>query len=92
MPTGPVSGVLDHLRWAALRAGAGPGDGELLTRFVEQGDADALVIRHAPMVLGVYRRALGHHDAEDALQAVFLVLARRAGAIQQPELLASWLY
>ncbi len=95
MPTGPVSGALDHLRRAALRAGAGPGDGELLARFVDQRDADALaalVGRHGPMVWGVCRRALGHHDAEDAVQATFLVLVRKAAAVVPREAVGNWLY
>ncbi|MBN9518215.1 RNA polymerase sigma factor [bacterium] len=93
MPTGPVSGVLDHLRRAALRAG--PGDGELLGRFVDHRDAEALaalVGRHGPMVWGVCRRALGHHDAEDAVQATFLVLVRKAAAVVPREAVGNWLY
>jgi RNA polymerase sigma factor (sigma-70 family) len=71
-------------------------DAQLLRRFTDRQDAAAfavLVRRHTPMVLGVCRRRLGDaHGAEDACQAVFLVLVRRAHAIARPELLAGWLY
>ncbi len=54
---------------------------------------EALVHRHGPMVVGVCRRMLrGSHDWEDAFQATFLVLARRAGSIGRREQLANWLY
>ncbi len=53
----------------------------------------ALVARHGPMVLNVCRQLLGdRHHAEDAFQAVFLVLARKARSIREPELLGNWLY
>src|SRR5262245_44021899 len=72
------------------------GDAELLARFVRGRDESAfarMVERHGPMVLGVCRRLLGnHHDAEDAFQATFVLLARRAGAINHPERLAGWLH
>jgi RNA polymerase sigma factor (sigma-70 family) len=71
-------------------------DVALLKRFVQQRDEQAfaaLLARHGPMVLGVCRRVLGNqHDAEDAAQATFLVLARRASTIRPPDRLASWLY
>ena len=74
-------------------------DAELLERFLARGDSDAedafatLVARHGPMVLGVCRRMLpASHDAEDAFQATFLVLARRAASIVRRERVASWLY
>jgi RNA polymerase sigma factor (sigma-70 family) len=73
-----------------------PEDADLLDRFVLQRDQDAfaeLVARHGPMVLGVCRRALGDlQAAEDAFQSTFVVLARKAAALSQRELLASWLY
>jgi RNA polymerase sigma factor (sigma-70 family) len=73
-----------------------PTDRELLERFHrlrDQAAFEALVRRHGPMVLGVCRRVLHHvHDAEDAFQATFLVLVRRAGSLRDPELLANFLY
>ncbi len=71
-------------------------DGELLARFVATGDEAAfevLVHRLGPMVLGVCRRMLGdRHDAEDAFQATFLVLARRAASVDPPDRVGPWLY
>jgi RNA polymerase sigma factor (sigma-70 family) len=71
-------------------------DRDLLGRFAAARDGAAfaeLVRRHGPVVLAACRRGVGHHhDADDAFQAVFLVLARRAGAIRRPELLGNWLY
>lgn len=73
-----------------------PADFELLNRFSASRDEaafEALVLRHGPMVQGVCRRILGDvHAAEDAFQAVFLVLARKSNSIRRPELLANWLY
>jgi len=78
---------------------AGLTDGQLLERFVdERGEAaeaafTALVERHGSMVLGVCRAVMGdRHDAEDAFQATFLVLALRAGSIRRGDAVASWLY
>lgn len=70
-------------------------DAQLLNDYLrdrDPGAVAAIVRRHGPMVWGVCRRVLGHHDAEDALQATFLVLARRAGAIRPGGLLGNWLY
>jgi RNA polymerase sigma factor (sigma-70 family) len=71
-------------------------DWQLLEQFVERRDQDAfesLVRMHGPMVLGVCRRVTGHHhDAEEAFQAAFLVLARKAASIWPRQMLASWLY
>jgi RNA polymerase sigma factor (sigma-70 family) len=97
MPTGQLSGVIRHLRTAAiLRDGSGMSDGQLLESFLTRQDKaafEALVRRHGPMVLGVCRGVLGNaHDAEDASQATFLVLVRKAASIRQRELLGNWLY
>ncbi len=74
-------------------------DAELLDRFATRRGEEAelafgaLVDRHGPMVLGVTRRILGHPEAaQDAFQATFLVLARKAGQIGQRDLLAHWLH
>jgi RNA polymerase sigma factor (sigma-70 family) len=89
--------VLRHLRRAALldRA-AGPSDGHLLESFLTNQDEaafEALLRRHGPMVLGVCRRVLGNRDdAEDAFQATFLVLVRKAGVIRPRELVGNWLW
>src|SRR5436853_5537173 len=74
----------------------GPSDAELLKRFSSGRDEAAfaeLVDRHGPMVLGVCRRVLRDpHDAEDAFQATFLVLAHKARSINRPQALGGWLY
>lgn len=70
-------------------------DGQLLERFVDGRDRlalETLVLRHAPMVWGVCRRTLAHHDAENAFQNTFLVLFRKAECIRCRELVAHWLY
>jgi RNA polymerase sigma factor (sigma-70 family) len=74
-------------------------DGELLDRFRTSRDEggeqafESLVTRHGPMVLGICRNFLEDPgDTHDAFQAVFLVLARRAGAIRKSDSVGSWLY
>lgn len=78
------------------RNGCEQTDKELLERFVLQGDAAAfavLVRRHGAMVLRVCQRVLRNsHDAEDAFQAAFLVLARKASTIRNQESVGSWLF
>ncbi len=78
---------------------AGLSDRQLLEQFVARRDDHAeaafaaLVSRHGPMVLGVCRQILDdRHLAEDAFQAVFLVLAQKARSIRDPDLLGNWLY
>jgi RNA polymerase sigma factor (sigma-70 family) len=75
---------------------AGRGDGELLRRFAEGGDQAAFAVlfrRHSGMVLGVCRRALAsEQDAEDACQATFLVLSRKARSGRWQQSVANWLY
>ncbi|MFT3883202.1 MAG: sigma-70 family RNA polymerase sigma factor [Gemmatales bacterium] len=71
-------------------------DGELLRAFARTGSEAAfeeLVRRHGSLVLGVCQRMLNHrHDAEDAFQATWIVLAKKARTIHRPEQLAHWLY
>jgi RNA polymerase sigma factor (sigma-70 family) len=92
-----MKAVFQHLRKAVRRGEVeGITDGQLLKRFLDGRDErafEALVLRHGPMVLGVCRRVLANaHDAEDAFQAAFLVLVRKAGSIGKAELLGNWLY
>src|SRR5579864_2680093 len=97
MANSPANTVIEHLRKAVLLPDASrSSDGQILHRFVETRDElafEILVRRHGPMVLGVCRRVLGHvQDAEDAYQATFLVLARRAAALRNKTALASFLH
>jgi RNA polymerase sigma factor (sigma-70 family) len=95
MPTNPMNSVIERLRRAMLRGRVGLGDRELLGCFIERHDEAAfaaLVHRHGPMVWGVCRRLLSHHDAEDAFQATFLVLVRKAASIVPREMVGNWLY
>jgi RNA polymerase sigma factor (sigma-70 family) len=88
--------LLPHLRRAALARNADTGDAALLGEFVAARDEAAfatLVRRHGPMVLGVCRRVIGDpHLAEDAFQATFLVLARRAARVRPRHIVGHWLY
>src|ERR1700728_1614089 len=70
-------------------------DGRVLAEFIAGNQAAfrELVDRHASLVFGVCNRILRHRqDAEDAFQAVFIVLARRAADVWPQDALASWLY
>jgi RNA polymerase sigma factor (sigma-70 family) len=83
-------------RWAAGQSARTLTDQQLLDRFSRHRDETAfetLVERHGPAVLGLCRRLLGdEQDAEDAFQATFLVLARKAASIRRGERLGNWLY
>jgi RNA polymerase sigma factor (sigma-70 family) len=96
MVTGQAGGVLRQLH---MLLGAGGlderNDGQLLDQFCARGDEAAfteLVRRHGPMVLGVCRRLLGGADADDAFQATFVVLFRRARSLERRGSLAGFLY
>jgi RNA polymerase sigma factor (sigma-70 family) len=71
-------------------------EGQLLDRFATNRDGsafEALVDRHGPMVLGVCRQFLRDpNDVDDAFQATFLVLVRKAGSLRRKELVGNWLY
>src|SRR2546423_811801 len=88
--------VIQNLRRTTLPDEASVSDCQLLDQFIERQDEyafAALVQRHSPMVWGVCRRIVAHHqDAEDAFQATFLVLARKAISIRPREMVANWLF
>ncbi len=90
-----MTGLIRRLRYLAKPA-VTDSDADLLSRFARVRDESAfaaLVARYGPMVFAVCRRVLRDaHAAEDASQATFLVLARRAGSIERPDSLAGWLY
>ena len=97
MASGQLHPVLRILRrLVAAESGGDSTDRHLLQRFAgqrEEAAFAALVGRHGPKVLGVCLRVLHDpHDADDAFQATFLVLARKAGSLARPEKLANWLY
>jgi RNA polymerase sigma factor (sigma-70 family) len=97
MPSSPLQSVVRHLRGVLVNhAVAEVLDAELLSRYVLHKDAtafDLLLRRHGPMVLGVCRRLLrDEYDTEDAFQATFLILIRKANKIRNPAKLGNWLY
>jgi RNA polymerase sigma factor (sigma-70 family) len=97
MPTRTLAPVLHYLRKIETEAREHHDtDGDLLMRFVRAGDQTAiatLLKRHGPMVFGVCRRVLrNRHEAEDAFQATFLLLLRKAASLRQPELVGNWLH
>ena len=92
-----MSELLQHLCRVVMRSdGADLRDGQLLECFLsrrDEGAFEALVRRHGPMVWGVCRRVLRTlHDTEDAFQATFLVLARKAASIHPRDAVGNWLY
>src|SRR5438067_2475316 len=90
----PLEPVLDYLE--TLAGGPDSADADLLRRFADARDEAAfaaILHRHGPMVLAACRRVLRDtHDAEDAFQAAFLVLARKAGSVHNVGSLAGWLH
>jgi RNA polymerase sigma factor (sigma-70 family) len=96
MTSAQAVSVLHRLRQVVHVGADAASDAQLLARYTIQEDEAAfagLVARHGPMVLGVCRSVLhNHHDAEDAFQATFLVLARSPGSIRKEESLASFLH
>src|SRR5258708_10046305 len=92
-----INRVIEHLQNAADRQDEGGlTDGELVQQYVTRRDEaafEALVRRHGSMVLGVCGRVLRNRaDAEDAFQATFLVLVKKAGGIRPRGMVGNWLY
>src|SRR5260370_40135756 len=96
MTTARASAILQHIRELSSRPTSATDDHRLLERFTASRDEaafEALVRRHGSMALGVCHRVLRNaHDAEDAFQATFLVLARKAGSIRARDSIGGWLY
>jgi RNA polymerase sigma factor (sigma-70 family) len=97
LTTTPLQGVIHHLRRAVAREESGDvTDAQLLDAFVRRRDEAAfelLLWRHASMVLGVCRRQLhDHHEAEDALQATFMIFVRKAATISKRDSVGCWLH
>src|SRR5262245_51968870 len=97
MASRAFSSVLRHLHRAVGGQNAPEqGDGQLLERFItghDQAALDAIIGRHGRLVWGVCQRLLHDpHDAEDAFQATFLVLIRKAATVEKRSSLGSWLY
>src|SRR5262249_10588813 len=88
--------LIRHIRTLGDAAPTDQSDAQLLERFAarrDEGAFTALLERHGPMVFGVCRRVLRHEqDAEDAFQATFLVLARKAGSRGWHASVGAWLY
>lgn len=83
--------------WLKEYSGLSPmSDAQLLYRYAQLGEGSAfqlLMKRHGPLVWGVCQRLLHcDHDADDAFQATFLVLSKKASSLRNPQALSSWLY
>jgi RNA polymerase sigma factor (sigma-70 family) len=96
MPGGPARTLLTRVRQLVAPGGGERSDEQLLSAYVLSRSEEAfaaLVCRHGPMVYGLCRRLLrGEADAEDAFQATFLVLVRKAVAIRPRGMVGNWLY
>jgi RNA polymerase sigma factor (sigma-70 family) len=97
LATSVVDTFIGHLRQSLLLRDEGDRtDGQLLDSFIDRKDESAfaaLMYRHSPMVLSVCRRiARNQHDAEDAFQATFLVLVRKASSVRPRQMVANWLH
>jgi RNA polymerase sigma factor (sigma-70 family) len=97
MATAQLASVVRHIQGlTADSTMSQQSDGALLRAYLGRNDQAAfaaLLWRHGPMVLRICRRVLGNvHDAEDALQATFILLAQKATSIRQRESLVSWLH
>lgn len=97
MATSRTQTLVQHLRRAAgVSNRAGLSDGQLLNQYISTRDEEAfeaIVRRHGPMVLGVCRRILrDQHEADDAFQATFMVLVRKAASVVPQEMVGNFLY
>src|SRR4051812_37559107 len=97
MAVGHYGAALQHLQRLFGRGTvAGLTEAQLLRQYAARRDEvafAAIVARHGPMVLGVCRTLLADsHDAEDAFQATFLVLVKKAGSLGDRDVLGAWLY
>src|SRR5262245_65297742 len=97
MPAHPAGAILRHIRrLGETHTTCAQSDGQLLQRYAihrEEEAFAALMRRHGGLVWNVCRHILHrHHDAEDAFQATFLVLARQVKSIRKRESVASWLH
>ncbi len=95
MTNRPLGAAVRYIR-TLTDSQASAADGQLLDRFARLRDDAAfaaILRRHGPMVLAVCRRVLGQYqEAEDAFQATFLLLARKASSIRKQESVGSWLH